>query len=484
MPDQALVIVANRLPIEAATAEDGSISWQSAPGGLVAALEPALRSTGGSWIGWNGRYQDPYDPPIPPVPTTSEDGKFGMFEVPLTGDQVRRYYDGFSNSALWPLYHDGIATPVFSRQHFDAYHKVNQLFAEVVADRAEDAATVWVQDYQLQLVPDMLRRLRPDLTIGFFLHIPFPAPDLFMQLPWRRQIVTGLLGADVVGFHTTGGAANFRAVAEQLLGWSTSGTAISVPNPAEGSVRDVIVDSFPISVDVEMLERIARHPDTESRAAQIRQDLGNPSLVLLGVDRLDYTKGIDVRLRAYTELLRERRLDPADTVLVQVATPSRENVDEYQRIRDDVELIVGHTNGELGSIGAPAIHYVRNNLPLTELVALYRAADIMLVTPLRDGMNLVCKEYVVSRIDDSGALVLSEFTGAARELPWSWLVNPYDADGVKDAIVDAAQSSPAERRRRMTALRSYVGDHDVHRWAQSFLAALKLSRETNASGHL
>lgn len=471
MSSDELIIVANRLPVEAVTNEAGEVTWNVSPGGLVAAVEPSLKGRQGVWIGWNGHYQDPGEPQMPPIPETDENRDYRIAEVPLSREDVEQYYDGFSNSALWPLYHDAIATPVYHRHQFDAYRRVNMQFAQAAARAAAPNATVWVHDYQLQLVPAMLRSLRPDLRIGFFLHIPFPAPDLFLQIPWRRPLVLGVLGADLVGFQTAGGARNFLAVAERLLGWSAEGDVVEVPG-THGGRRDSRVEAFPVSVDVDRLENIAAMAETQARAEQLRSDLGNPKTVLLGVDRLDYTKGIDVRLRAFTELLHEKRLDPNDTVLVQVATPSRENVDEYQRIRDDVELIVGHANGSLGQIGAPAIHYVRNSLPLTELSALYQAADIMLVTPLRDGMNLVCKEYVASRLDGDGTLVLSEFTGAARELPQAWLVNPYDADGLKEAIVAAATATPEERKRRMKAMRRHVREHDVQQWAAEFLDKL------------
>ncbi len=479
MSDDELIIVANRLPVEAVTSPTGQVTWNVSPGGLVAAVEPSLKGRQGVWIGWNGHYEGAGEKKLPPIPETDEARDYRISEVNLKREDVELYYDGFSNSALWPLYHDAIATPVYHRHEFDAYRRVNMLFAQAAARAAAPGATVWVHDYQLQLVPAMLRSLRPDLRIGFFLHIPFPAPDLFLQLPWRRAIVLGILGADLVGFQTTGGARNFLAVTERLLGWPAKGNVVEVPG-AHGGRRESRVGAFAVSVDVERLDSLARSPETAARAKQLRDDLGNPRTILLGVDRLDYTKGIDVRLRAFTELLEEKRLDPADTVLVQVATPSRENVDEYQRIRDDVELIVGHANGSLGQIGAPAIHYVRNSLPIEELMALYQAADIMLVTPLRDGMNLVAKEYVASRIDNDGALVLSEFTGAAREMPQSWLVNPYDMDGVKEAIVAAATASLEERQRRMRAMRSHLIEHDVQRWASEFIDQLTAPEHTDS----
>lgn len=473
MSSEDLVIVANRLPVESVRDENGNRVWRRSPGGLVSALEPVMRGGNASWIGWNGSYPDLVgSDQLPPIPVTDEDRDYSIYEVPLNRSEVDLYYDGFSNSALWPLYHDAIVTPTYHRHQFDAYRKINMRFAEAASEHAAPGSIVWVQDYQLQLVPAMLRSLRPDLKIGFFLHIPFPAPDLFMNLPWRREIILGLLGADVVGFQTAGGARNFLDVTERLLGLPSIGNKVEVPGQ-NGTRRTCLADAFGISVDSKGWAEKAESPEIDERVKQLRADLGNPKTVLLGVDRLDYTKGIDIRLKAYTELLHQGLLDPTETVLVQVATPSRENVDEYQRIRDDVEMIVSRTNGDLGQIGAPAIHYVRHSLPIEELISLYKAADIMLVTPLRDGMNLVSKEYIVCRTDNDGALVLSEFTGAANDLPQSWLVNPYDADGVKSAIIAAAHAPKEERMRRMKTMRAHVMNNDVQKWARTFLDVLR-----------
>ncbi|GLZ55716.1 hypothetical protein Acsp07_53330 [Actinomycetospora sp. NBRC 106378] len=335
---------------------------------------------------------------------------------------------------------------------------------------------MWVQDYQCQLVPRMLRELRPDLRIGFFLHIPFPPVELFLQLPWRREVVEGLLGADLVGFHTPGGAANFRWLAHRLCGAGIDDGPIGL-REAGGEVRHggrtTHVGAFPISIDSAAFARRGADPATDARARELRTELGDPDTVLLGVDRLDYTKGIEVRLDAFGELLDTGRLDPASTVLVQVATPSRERVDAYRRTRERVERTVGRINGEHAGIGRPAVHYVHRSLPPDELAALYLAADVALVRPLRDGMNLVAKEYVATRPDDSGDLVLSEFTGAAEELTAARLVNPHDLDGVAAAIADAVDGAGSpDSRRRMAELSAQVAEHDVARWAQAFLAAL------------
>jgi trehalose 6-phosphate synthase len=461
------VVVANRLPIDMERLPDGTTTSKRSPGGLVTALEPLLRRRRGAWIGWPGVTdgdEEPFD----------EEG-LQLYPVRLSADDVADYYEGFSNATLWPLYHDVIVKPIYHREWWDRYVDVNRRFAEAASRAAASGATVWVQDYQLQLVPKMLRQLRPDLTIGFFLHIPFPPVELFMQLPWRTEIVEGLLGADLVGFHLAGGAQNFLILSRRLVGAETSRGSVGVRS-RYGEVRvgsrTVRVGAFPISIDSDELDQKSRNREVRRRAKELRTEVGNPRKVLLGVDRLDYTKGIDVRLKAFSELLAEGRVKRDDTVLVQLATPSRERVESYQILRSDIEREVGHINGEYGEVGRPVVHYLHRPVPRDELVAFFVASDVMLVTPLRDGMNLVAKEYVACRGDLGGALVLSEFTGAAAELRQAYLVNPHDLEGVKDAI-EAALNQPAEEgRRRMRALRRQVLLHDVDRWARSFLDAL------------
>ncbi|MCV7055819.1 alpha,alpha-trehalose-phosphate synthase (UDP-forming) [Mycolicibacterium gilvum] len=478
------VVVANRLPIDQVNLPDGSTEWKRSPGGLVTALEPLLRRRHGAWIGWPGVPEDADDPDASTEPIEQD----GMTLVPvrLSAADVAKYYEGFSNATLWPLYHDVIVKPTYHREWWERYVDVNRRFAEAAARTAAEGATVWVQDYQLQLVPKMLRMLRPDLTIGFFLHIPFPPVELFLQMPWRTEIIEGLLGADLVGFHLPGGAQNFLILARRLLGAVTSRGNVGVRSrfgEVQFGFRKVKVGAFPISIDSAELDQHARTRATRQRAKEIRAELGNPRKVLLGVDRLDYTKGIDVRLRAFSELLEEGRIDPEDTVLVQLATPSRERVQSYIEMREDIERQVGHVNGEFGKVGHPVLHYLHRPIPREDLVAFFVAADVMLVTPLRDGMNLVAKEYVACRHDLGGALVLSEFTGAAAELRQAYLTNPHHLEGVKDAIEAALNQSPEEGRRRMRALRRQVLAHDVDRWARSFLDALASREPINEESH-
>jgi trehalose 6-phosphate synthase len=453
------VVVANRLPVDRVTDEDGEASWRRSPGGLVTAIVPVMQRREGAWVGWPGSPDEELEP------FTAE----GMTLVPvrLSSDDVEHYYEGFSNATLWPLYHDVIARPVYRRSLWDAYVRVNKRFAQAAADAAAEGAVVWVQDYQLQLVPRMLRELRPDLRIGFFLHIPFPPMELFQQLPWRRQILDGLLGADLVGFQSPDAASNFVRLSRRFCDLKTQRHEVMVDD------RIVRAEAFPISVDAQELVTLAADPEVKQRAVQIREDLGNPATVLLGVDRLDYTKGIQQRLQAFTELFEDRRLKSGDAVFIQVATPSRERVEEYRILRDEIELQVGRANGLYAELGAPIINYMHTSYTRPELVALFLAADVMVVTPLRDGMNLVAKEYVASRADLGGALLLSEFAGAANELHRAFLVNPYDIGGTKQKMYEAMYADSADRARRMRSMRKRVIEHDVDLWAKDFLKALE-----------
>jgi alpha,alpha-trehalose-phosphate synthase [UDP-forming] len=467
--DASLVIVANRLPVDRFTGPDGVVDWRTSPGGLVSALEPVMQRNRGTWVGWTGAPDETLDP--------FDAGGMHLVPVTLTAEEVSDYYEGFCNATLWPLYHDLTAVPQFERRWWEAYREVNRRFADAVAKEAGKEGVVWVQDYQLQLVPALLRARRPDLRIGFFNHIPFPGYDIYSQLPWRRQVVEGLLGADLIGLQRRDDAGNFLRACRRLTGATTRGSMIELPSKRDdrSKARQLRAGSFPISIDTAGFEALARREDIQARARQLRNELGDPEVVLLGVDRLDYTKGILHRLRAYGELLDEGEIDPRYAVLVQVASPSRERVEEYQRLRDEVETIVGRINGDHSSVGSTAIRYLHQSFPREEMAALYLAADVMLVTPLRDGMNLVAKEYVACHFDLRGALVLSEFAGAADELRHAFLINPYDIDGTKAIMLQAARVSPAEAARRMRALRRRVIEFDVHHWANTFLAALDMA---------
>lgn len=467
-----LVVVANRLPVDRVVDGSGEQTWRRSPGGLVTALEPVMRRADGAWIGWPGQ------PDIEVEPFEFEGTH--LVPVSLSSEEIEKYYEGMSNDTFWPLYHDVIAEPRYRRVWWDTYERVNRRFADAAAEVAAEGATVWVQDYQLQLVPRMLREARPDLTIGYFHHIPFPAYGLYSQLPWRRQVLEGLLGADVIGFQRVADAGNFARAVRRVLRYDTKATGITVPNP-DGTTRTALAKAFPISIDAASYVELAQRPEIRARAAEIRAELGNPRKILLGVDRLDYTKGIRHRLKAFGELLEDGRVSVEDVTLVQVASPSRERVEAYVQLRDEIELTVGRINGDYDTMGHTAIRYLHQAYPREEMVALFLAADVMLVTALRDGMNLVAKEYVAARVDNRGVLVLSEFAGAADELPSAVRINPHDIDGMKDAIMRAIDMPPGEQGRRMRALRKRVMEYDVARWSRSFLAALEQARSARAN---
>ena len=480
------IVVANRLPVDATLTADGQVDWTRSPGGLVTALTPMMRTGGGAWVGWPGNADQDLDPFV------ADD--IQLQPVRLSAEELTDYYEGFSNATLWPLYHDVIVPPEYHRHWWNAYRRVNERFAAATARAAADGAVVWVQDYQLQLVPAMLRTMRPDLRIGFFNHIPFPPVEIFGQLPWRAEVIDGLLGADLVGFQRSGDASNFLRAVRRFGQHTTRGNVISLnppppPRTADGTdagtadttsapaPRQVRAAAFPISIDSTQFEALARSEAVQERAREIRSELGNPEKMLLGVDRLDYTKGIRHRFKAFGELLAEGKVSAPGTVFVQVASPSRERVEQYQELRTQIEESVGHINGEYGSLAGAAIYYLHHSYPMEEMAALYLAADVMLVTSLRDGMNLVAKEYIAARHDLGGTLVLSEFAGAAGELTQALLINPHDIEGTKAAVMRAIDMTPREARRRMRALRKKVMEDDVARWAQRFLATLE--RVTN-----
>lgn len=448
--------MANRLPMRrSGRASDG---WERSPGGLVTALHPVLRTREGLWIGWDGTSGR--------ASRTIEHDGLQMKPVALATRDIDAFYHGFCNRTIWPLFHDAIRPAEFNPRWWEAYHRVNERFARAAARQVGRNRAVWIHDFHLLLVPQMLRATRPDLRIGLFLHIPFPPEEIFARVPWRASLLHGMIGADVVGFQTWKDAQNFSRASRHLA--DAEGTDSSLTFHG----HKVRVNSFPISIDAKEMETLAAKPSVQKRAVEIKSRLGNRR-ILLGVDRLDYTKGIEARLVAFERLLETHQVSSDRCVLVQVAVPSRETVPEYEQTRTRIEEIVGRINGEFSHPGSVAVHYFRRNLGREELAAWYLAADVMVVTPLCDGMNLVAKEYVSSRVDGGGALVLSEFAGAAQELRQAIIVNPYDIDGMAAGIRRAMHLPRSEQRFRMSILRMVVRRHDVQEWSGTFLEALE-----------
>ncbi|HET9265791.1 MAG TPA: bifunctional alpha,alpha-trehalose-phosphate synthase (UDP-forming)/trehalose-phosphatase [Vicinamibacterales bacterium] len=457
-----LLIVSNRLPVSALV-EEGRLQFVDATGGLATGLRSWHLQSHGLWIGWPGE--------LSRVNASHREelreklAQRGVVPVLLSSEEVERFYDGFSNRVLWPLFHYQVDRVPVESSGWDAYRQVNEKFADAVAASYEPGDAIWIHDYQLMLVPAMLRERLPDARIGFFLHIPFPSSEVFRVLPWRTQILRGLLGADLLGFHTFAYLRHFVTSLLHLEGIEAQVDRIDLDD------RSVRLGVFPMGVDSASFNELAHDPVVIADAAAIREDAGGRR-ILLGIDRLDYTKGIPRRLRAIEQLL-VREPELRDRLrYIQIAVPSRENVDSYQVFRRQVEEAVGRINGASATLRSTPIHYLHQTVSRRQLVALYCAADVMLVTPLRDGMNLVAKEFVASRADEDGVLVLSEFAGAVDELGAALVVNPYDNDAVGRAIKDALAMEPSVRRARMRNLRRRVLEHDVHRWAETFLEQL------------
>src|ERR687889_940292 len=423
-----ILIVANRLPVTVRPTE-GGVEVQKSAGGLATGLLRPHEQSGGLWIGWSG---------VPEELTAAQHAELDqqlaamrLVSVPLTADQVTRYHENFSNGALWPLFHYLLDQVPLHVRDWDAYAEVNERFADIVAEHYRPGDLIWIHDYQLLLLPDLLRRRFPDARIGFFLHIPFPAEELFRTLPERERVLRGMLGADLVGFHTPAYLRHFAASLTQILGLTVDIDRVQL------SDREVRLGVFPMGIDAQSFRTMAQAPGMDAEVRALRGD--HNLKLLVGVDRLDYTKGIPRRLLAYERML-ETHPDLRERVrLVQVAVPSRNNVEAYQEFRALVDGLVGRINGAFGTPRWVPVHYIYRGLAEPELVALYRAADVMLVTPLRDGMNLVAKEFIASRTDDDGVLILSEFAGASWELPEAIQVNPYDVDATAESYYRALE---------------------------------------------
>ena len=440
---------------------NGEVRLNRSVGGLASALRPIHERGDGVWFGTVGdvslRRRGQSD-------LTRELEKLRCVPVYLGRSETKVFYEDVSNGMVWPLFHDRIDRLPLSLDGWDVYERVNGHFANCIAEHWRSGDVIWVHDYHLMRLPMLLRRLLPDARIGFFLHIPFPNPEMFLALPSRRELVEGMLGADLVGFHTRRYRGHFTAAIRRLLRLEMDADE-HVRHPHGVSRLGI----YPISVDSRSLSDQAQRREVTQ---QVLAQRARNERLMLGVDRLDYTKGIPRKLIAFERLLQDHPGYRGHVRLLQIAVPSREGVEEYQRFRRELEQLVTRINGRFATTTWTPIQYLHQSIGQDELLALYRAADVMLVTPLRDGMNLVAKEFVATRSDEAGVLVLSEFAGAADELTDALLVNPYDTTGVADAMHRALAMEPGERRRRMRTLRARVHDHDVGAWADGFMRDL------------
>lgn len=446
-----ILVVSNRLPITIQKTPRGHEVRPSA-GGLVSALVPVLRTRGGTWIGWPGA--DVGDEQLPCEET------YELRAVPLTDAEVTRYYHGFSNRTLWPLFHCFSAHARFERQDWLVYERVNERFAATVAAAGTERDVIWIHDYHLMLAPRLVRQAARTARIGFFLHIPFPPYDLFRVLPWNREILRGVLAADLIGFHVQTYVRNFLDCVEQLLGARVDRRAGLV----EYGDRTTQVGAFPIGIDFDLYDSLARQAPRVARDPRIK--------LILGVDRLDYTKGIPQRMRAVERLFELYPEHREKVLFLQLAVPSRSQVAEYRDLKREIDELVGRVNGRFSTATWSPIRYLYQSMPVERLVALYRDADVALITPVRDGMNLVAKEYVACQVDEPGALVLSRLAGAAETMHEAILVNPYNLDGTAAGIHRALMMDEAERRSRLAALRRRERRYNVNNWVELFLQAV------------
>ncbi|KAA0241322.1 hypothetical protein EDM76_00155 [bacterium] len=457
-----LIIVANRLPVTVKATESGPrIEYSS--GGLAVGLRGVHRPGESTWIGWPGEMAE--GDASAGAKLLGEIEELGCKPVTLTAEQVHDFYETVANELLWPVLHSRLDKIPLRLRGWEGFREVSALFARAVVETYRPGDLVWVHDYHLALVPQMVREQLPDARIGFFLHVPFPPEEVFRCVAEREELITGMMGADLIGFHTPGYATNFQQTARSLLRIEGGGATFAWQG------RSVRAGAFPMGVDTGAWTRRGADAEVREMAASLRSANGSRRLVV-GIDRLDYTKGIPRRLLAIEEMFERGLADPGDTRMIQVSVPSREGVDAYQEIRRVTDELTGRINGLYSTVDNVPIHSLYRSLSADEVASLYLAADVMLVTPLRDGMNLVAKEFVATRVDGDGVLVLSEFAGAAAELREALLVNPYSTEDVASAVARALAMPAHERRWRMERLRMRVGANNVKHWAESFLSEL------------
>lgn len=452
----SLLIVANREPVR--RSEDGD--WQPSVGGLTSALLPVLQERGGSWVAWGEKDVEK----IPRIAYPPEAPTFEVERLALCEREVRNYYYGFSNRILWPLCHYFNDRMDIQHVFWDDYKQVNERFADEAAARFEPGGLVWVHDYHLMLAPALLRERLGKARIGFFFHIPWPSPEEWAILPWAAQLLEGLLGADVIGFHTDRYCANFLASAAEVLGARVEGDRVLWQG------REVRVETHPIGIDTNRFRMLAMDPATLAEAKRIRVDTAAEHL-LLGVDRLDYTKGVPERLLGFEHFLQHNPDYHGRVTFFQISAPSRTRIESYQELKRSVDEIAGRVNGTFMRGDWVPVRYLYRSHSQEELVAHYLAADAMLITPFRDGMNIVAQEFALT--SERGILILSHFTGAAEVMGPTKLVNPYDIVSISEAIAEAVRMPVEERRAQMEPLKGQVEAMDVHVWAERFLASLE-----------
>lgn len=476
-----LIIASNRLPVKI-TKNENDMQITPSAGGLATGLKSYHKGSNSVWIGWPG---------VIPENKKEEETVTVLLKteqclpVFLSEKQIANYYGGFSNASLWPLFHYFTEFAEFKKKYWKAYYQVNQMFADAIIENAEENDRVWVHDYQLLLVPNMLRERRSDLNIGFFLHIPFPSYEIIRTLPWREEIISGLLGADLIGFHTYDYARHFISSVKRLLGYDVDFNQIKLEN------RRVFIDVFPMGIDFKKFERMANEVQSKSiqERSKVHQDIDRFLMsmpdrkLILSIDRLDYTKGIPHRLKAFRYFLKKHPEFIEKVSLIMLTVPSRTDVEQYQNLKNEVDVLVGNINGEFGTLNWTPVIYFYRSMPFENLIELYSSADVALLTPLRDGMNLVAKEYIAAKVNQKGMLILSEMAGAAKELGEAISVNPNNYDNTAEAIYTALTMSDEDRMKRMRAMQQRIKRYDIHKWASEFMKTLDSSIEKQSDYH-
>ncbi len=457
-----LIIVANRLPVTI-NRKEGELYYHPSAGGLATGLNSYKSDKPSLWIGWAGAIVENDWERVSIEQDLKKDGLVPIF---LSQSEVELFYEGFSNKVIWPHFHYFTQYTTYQESYWEAYQAVNQLFATVVSEHIEEGDIIWIHDYQLLLLPALLRKLFPSITIGFFLHIPFPSYEIFRILPWRKEILDGVLGADLIGFHTFGYMRHFLSATYRIAGYEHDFGKLSV----EG--RPVNVDVFPMGIDYKKYAKQEIVLSGKDHSFQIER-LAKKSSLIISIDRLDYTKGIPQRIRAFEQFLIDHPTYHGKVILFLIVIPSRSNVDQYKELKEEVDTLVGRINSQYGSFDWFPIRYYYRSLAFPEISTLYRESHIALITPLRDGMNLVAKEFVASK-DRSrkGVLILSEMAGASNELSDAIIINPHDKAGVVTALKQALEMTATEQSWRLRKMQKQLKKYDVRHWAESFIGEL------------
>lgn len=465
------IIVSNRLPVKMKI-EEGELSYKPSEGGLATGLGSIYKEGDNIWLGWPGLATDKKNTFKEEITDTLK--KDNMFPVFLTSQEIEDFYEGFCNETIWPNFHYFNQYIIYDDDMWKAYQKVNRKFAKALEKVAEPGDTIWIHDYQLLLLPEMIRNVLPNIGIGFFLHIPFPSYESFRLLPWRRELLMGMIGADFLGFHTYDDMRHFLSSVSRLAGIGNSNGKINVGN------RKIMVDALPMGIDYQKYNEAASAPETLAREVRYRTSIGDTRLIL-SIDRLDYSKGIPQRLRAFELFLKKHPEFREKVSIIMVVVPSRDSVGKYKELKEEVDLLVGRINGHYGRLNWTPIHYFYRSFPLHALSAFYRMADVALVTPMRDGMNLVCKEFIASKLDKKGVLILSEMAGASKELSDAIQINPNDIHQFVDALHQALTMEEEEQVHRMEVMQKSLQRYNIHHWVSLFMERLAFIRHEQLS---